>query len=78
MHGFALNCEPDLAAFSRIVPCGLPDADVTSLSAETGRRVTIADVLEPVRRHLARALAPVLASARVGGRPPPAPALVQG
>ena len=63
MHGFALNCESDLAEFSRIVPCGLPDADVTSLSVETGRRVTIADVLEPVQRHLTRALAPVLADA---------------
>ena len=36
MHGFALNCEPDLAAFDRIVPCGITDADVTSLSVETG------------------------------------------
>lgn len=63
MHGFALNCEPDLAEFSRIVPCGLPDADVTSLSVETGRRVAIADVLAPVQRHLARVLAPVLADA---------------
>ena len=40
MHGFALNCEPDLTAFDRIVPCGIEDADVTSLSVETGRRVT--------------------------------------
>jgi len=62
MHGFALNCEPDLAEFSRIVPCGLPDADVTSLSVETGRRVTIADVLPAVRRHLESALAPRLAA----------------
>jgi lipoyl(octanoyl) transferase len=62
MHGFALNCEPDLAEFSRIVPCGLPDADVTSLSVETGRRVTIADVLPAVRRHLVSALEPRLAA----------------
>ncbi|WP_298456897.1 lipoyl(octanoyl) transferase LipB [uncultured Cellulomonas sp.] len=64
MHGFALNCEPDLTEFSRIIPCGLPDADVTSLSAETGRRVTIADVLPAVRRHLATALVPRLAAPR--------------
>ena len=49
MHGFALNCEPDLAAFDRIVPCGIDDADVTSLSLETGRRVTIAEVVPVVR-----------------------------
>ena len=64
MHGFALNCEPDLGEFARIVPCGLPDADVTSLSAETGRRVRIADVVPLVRARLGDALAPVLASRR--------------
>lgn len=64
MHGFALNCEPDLRAFERIVPCGIPDADVTSLSAETGRPVTIAEVLPLVRAHLVEALTPRLAAAR--------------
>src|SRR6187551_2849995 len=39
MHGFALNCEPDLSAYDRIVPCGIADADVTSLTAELGRVV---------------------------------------
>ena len=34
MHGFALNVDPDLAWFDRIVPCGLPDKAVTSLAAE--------------------------------------------
>jgi lipoyl(octanoyl) transferase len=60
MHGFALNCEPDLAAFDRIVPCGINDADVTSLSVETGRRVTIAEVVPLVRRHLVDTLDPLL------------------
>lgn len=64
MHGFALNCEPDLRAFERIVPCGIPDADVTSLSAEAGRPVTIAEVLPLVRAHLVETLTPRLAAAR--------------
>jgi lipoyl(octanoyl) transferase len=60
MHGFALNCEPDLTAFDRIVPCGIDDADVTSLSVETGRRVSIAEALPLVRGHLLDTLVPVL------------------
>ena len=44
MHGFALNCNCDLAAYDRIVPCGISDAGVTSLSKELGRDVTIAEV----------------------------------
>jgi len=59
MHGFALNCNPDLSWFTRIVPCGIPDADVTSLSAELGREVTVTEVLPLVRRHLTRALSPL-------------------
>ena len=62
MHGFALNCSCDLHEFDRIVPCGIPDADVTSLSAEAGRTVTIDEVVPPVRRHLVEALEPLLAA----------------
>lgn len=57
MHGFALNCNPDLAAFESIVPCGIDDADVTSLTAEVGREVTLADVVEPSVAALTTALA---------------------
>jgi lipoyl(octanoyl) transferase len=56
MHGFALNCDCDLAWFDKIVPCGISDAGVTSLSVEAGRRVTVADALPAVERHLARVL----------------------
>ena len=56
MHGFALNANPDLAAFSRIVPCGLPDSEVTSLSAELGRDVTVTEILPLVEKHLSEAL----------------------
>ena len=41
MHGFALNCDCDLGWFDRIVPCGIPDAAATSLTAELGRPVTV-------------------------------------
>lgn len=53
MHGFALNCDPDLGWFERIVPCGLPDATVTSLSRECGRPVPVAEVVPVVERQLA-------------------------
>jgi lipoyl(octanoyl) transferase len=53
-HGFEINCDPDLAQFERIIPCGIRDAGTTSLSAELGRDVTVAEVL-PVARDNVRA-----------------------
>jgi lipoyl(octanoyl) transferase len=55
MHGFALNCDCDLSWFDRIVPCGLRDVGVTTLSAEARRRIGVADTLDVVERHLAAA-----------------------
>ncbi|MGB6456578.1 MAG: lipoyl(octanoyl) transferase LipB [Streptosporangiaceae bacterium] len=73
MHGFALNCDCDLSWYDRIVPCGISDAAVTSLSAEAGRPVTVADVLPAAEHHLAAALGAVSIS-RAEGRAAPVPA----
>jgi lipoyl(octanoyl) transferase len=57
MHGFALNCDVDLAWYDRFVPCGISDAGVASLSTELGRDVTVDEVAPVVERHLADLLA---------------------
>lgn len=56
MHGFEINCDADLAHFDKIVPCGIRDAGVTSLSAEVGRPVTVAEVLPVARDAVLAAL----------------------
>src|SRR6202035_1995877 len=56
MHGFALNCDCDLSWYDRIVPCGIRDAGVTTLSAEAGRPVNLAEVTPLLERHLAAPL----------------------
>ncbi|CAN2204462.1 LipB Lipoate-protein ligase B [Candidatus Nanopelagicaceae bacterium] len=61
MHGFALNVNPDLSAFRSIVPCGISDADVTSLEIELGRTITIEDVAPLVERHIFESLKKVSA-----------------
>ncbi|GAA1538008.1 lipoyl(octanoyl) transferase LipB [Dactylosporangium maewongense] len=53
LHGFAINADCDLSRYDIFVPCGIRDAGVTSLSAELGRDVTVAEVLPVVERHLA-------------------------
>ena len=59
LHGFALNCDCDMSAFDRIVPCGIRDAGVTSLSRELGRDVTVAEMLPIVERHAVSELSAV-------------------
>jgi len=57
MHGFALNCDCDLSWFDRIVPCGIKDAEVTSLSNELARDVTVTEALAVVEARLGRIVA---------------------
>jgi lipoyl(octanoyl) transferase len=52
MHGFALNVNPDLSAYSKIIPCGIADAKVTSLSAELGRNIAIDEVMPVLKKHI--------------------------
>ncbi|KMS88352.1 lipoyl(octanoyl) transferase LipB [Prauserella rugosa] len=56
MHGFELNCNADLSAFDRIVPCGISDAGTTSLSAELGRDVPVSEALPLAREAVLAAL----------------------
>lgn len=62
MHGLALNCSPDLSRFEHIVPCGITDADVTSLSLELGRTVTLEEVAPALVAALEGALVDVRAA----------------
>jgi lipoyl(octanoyl) transferase len=57
MHGLALNCDNDMAGFDAIVPCGIADAGVTTLSLELGRDVTLDEAAPLVEKHLRELLA---------------------
>jgi lipoyl(octanoyl) transferase len=59
MHGFALNIDPDLSAYGSIIPCGIDDASVTSLSKELGRSISTDEVLPIVEKHMYESLAKV-------------------
>lgn len=62
MHGFALNCNNDLSWFDRIVPCGLRDAGVTTMSKEIGRNISADEVSSSAEFHLNRVFGPIAES----------------
>ena len=61
MHGFALNVNPDLSFFDRIIPCGISDAQVTSMTKELSREISIEEVETVLERHMFEALSRVSA-----------------
>ncbi len=61
MHGFALNVNPDLSEFNRIIPCGIEDASVTSLQQELGRDISIDEVAPVIEKYLYETLVKVSA-----------------
>ena len=61
MHGFALNVNPALEAFNRIIPCGIDDAAVTSMAQELSRDITIEEVIPVVEKYLTKTLMKVSA-----------------
>jgi lipoyl(octanoyl) transferase len=61
MHGFALNVNPELEAFNRIIPCGISDAAVTSMADELSRDISVDEVLPVVEKFLFESLMKVSA-----------------
>lgn len=59
MHGFALNVNPDLQAFSQIIPCGIADAEVSSMAQELRREITSEEVLPVLERNILSTLTKV-------------------
>jgi lipoyl(octanoyl) transferase len=55
-HGFAINVNPDLSAYDQIIPCGITDASVTSISKELGLSVSISQVQSIIEKHILLAL----------------------
>lgn len=69
MHGFAINCCNDLRPFQQIVPCGITDAGVTSISVETGRCVSPADIVSRIEEELRKNEESLVLDAAASTRP---------
>jgi lipoyl(octanoyl) transferase len=52
MHGFSLNCDPDMSAYRQITACGIPGVGATSLTIELGRPMPVDEVIDPVEAAL--------------------------
>jgi lipoyl(octanoyl) transferase len=61
MHGFALNLNSDLSYFDRIIPCGIADAQVTSMERELNQSIALEEVLEVVEARMKQSLTQVSA-----------------
>jgi len=61
MHGFALNVNCDLSSYQEIIPCGITDGSVTSMSVELGRRIEVSDLLPILKKEMTSALSPLIA-----------------
>jgi lipoyl(octanoyl) transferase len=53
MHGFAFNVNTDLNYFNFIIPCGIDDKEVTSMQKELGKELSVTEVEEKLKKHLA-------------------------
>ena len=56
MHGFAINANCSLSPFEEIIPCGISDAKVTSISKEISRDISVTDLLP----HVETKIVPIL------------------
>jgi len=61
MHGFALNVNCDLSSYQEIIPCGITDGSVTSMSVELGRRIEVSELLPILKEEMTSALSPLIA-----------------
>ncbi|MBM3720233.1 MAG: lipoyl(octanoyl) transferase LipB [Actinobacteria bacterium] len=61
MHGFALNVNCDLSNYQEIIPCGITDGSVTSMSVELGRRIEVSELLPILKEEMTSALTPLIA-----------------
>jgi lipoyl(octanoyl) transferase len=75
LHGFAVNCSTDLSWFDAIVPCGLGDQGVSSLSALAGREIGTDELIAPIVRRFGEVFGIALAPAPAEAMPPQASAI---